>query len=228
MCCRVLAHEALSLSPLCDATGMSCACARGLIVVAHLATRPACRALAHKALSLSPSCDATGMSCACAQGLIVVACLATRPACRALAHEALLSLPSCNTTGMLCACARGLIVVAIVRRNRHVVHFRTRPYRGCHRATRPACRALAHEALSSLPSCDVTGMSCTCAQGLIVVARLATRPACCALAHEALSSLPVWRCDRHVVRLRTRPYCRRPSGNVMYEALSSTLLTSLP
>ena len=103
--------------------------------------------------------------------------------------------PSGDATGMSCACARGLIVVAIVQRDRHVVHLRTRPY---HRR----------------PSGDATGMSCACAQGLIVVARLATQPACRALAHKALSLLPVWRRNRHVVRLRTRPYCCRPSGNV--------------
>jgi hypothetical protein len=148
---------------------MLCACARGLIVVACLATQPACRALAHEALSSSPdwrrnwhvvclrtrpycrcpSGNATGMSCACARGLIVVARLVTQQACRALAHEALSLLPvwqhnrhvmrlrtrpyprcpSGNATGMSCACARGLIVVAIVRPDRHVVRKRTRPYR---------------------------------------------------------------------------------------------------
>jgi hypothetical protein len=64
-----------------------------------------------------------------------------------------------------CACARGmvvlvdfvvfvaavLVVVAIVRHNWHVVCLRTRPYCCRHRATRPACCAQAHEALSSLP-----------------------------------------------------------------------------
>jgi hypothetical protein len=174
----------------------------------HRATRPACCALAHEALLSSPLCNATGMSCACARGLIVVAIVqrdrhvvrlrtrpyrrchrVTRPACRALAHKALLLLPSCDATGMLCACARGLIVVAIVQRDRNVVRLRTRPYRRRHRATRPACCALAHEALSLSPSCDATGMSCACAQGLIVVA--------------------IVRRDRHVVRLRTRPYRRR-------------------
>ncbi len=180
----------------------------------HRVTRPACRALAHEALSSSPSCDPTRMSCACARGLIVIAIVrrdrhvvrlrtrpyrcchhATQPACRALAHEALSLLPSCDATGMSCACARGLIVVARL-------------------AMRPACRALAQEALLLSPSCDATGMSCACAQGLIVVARLAMQRACRALAHEALSSSPVWRRNRHVVRLRTRPYRRRPSGNV--------------
>jgi hypothetical protein len=210
MCCRALAHEALSSLPVwrrdrhvvrlrtrpyrcCpsgDATGMSCACARGLIVVACLATRPACCALAHEALSLSPVWRRDWH----------VVRLRTRPYCR---H------PSGNATGMSCACARGLIVVAIVRCNRHVVRLCTRPY-------------------FRRPSGDATGMLCACAQGLIVVARLATQPACRALAHEALSSSPVWQRDRHVVRLRTRPYHRRPSGNVMYEALSSTLSTSLP
>ncbi len=168
---------------------------------------------------------------------------ATQPACRALAHEALSLLPSCDATGMSCACARGLIIVAIVRHNRHVVRLRTRPYRRRHRATRPACRALAHEALSTSPSCDATGMSCACARGLIVVTIVrrdrhvvclctrpyrcchrATRPACRALAHEALSSLPVLRCNWHVVRKRMRPYRCCPSGNAMYEASSLTFV----
>jgi hypothetical protein len=210
MCCRALAHEALSLSPVWQ---------RDRHVV-HLRTRPYC---------CRPSGNATGMSCACARGFIVVTRLATQPACRALAHEALLSSPvwrrdrhvvrlrtrpycrrpSGDATGMSCTCARGLIVVAIVRRDRHGVRLRTRPY---------CCR----------PSGNATGMSCACARGLIVVARLATRPACRALAHEALLLLPVWQRNRHVVRLRTRPYCCRPSGNVMYEASLSTLSTSLP
>ncbi len=142
----------------------------------------------------------------------------------ALAHEALSLSPSCNATGMSCACAQGLIVVAIVRRDRHVVRLRTRPYRRRHRATRPACRALAHEAFSSSPSCDATGMSCACARGLIVVARLATQPACRALAHEALSSSPIWQCNQHVVRKHTRPYRCPPSGDAMYEASSSTFV----
>jgi hypothetical protein len=168
----------------------SCACARwlkSLVRLCTMAEKPG--VLAHKALLLLPSCNATGMSCACAQGLIVVAIvrcdrhvvrLRTRPyrchhrvtrlACRALAHKALSSSPSCNATGMSCTCTRGLIVVAIVRRDRHVVCLRTRPYRCCHRVTRPACRALAHEALSLSPSCDTTGMSWACARGLIVVA----------------------------------------------------------
>ena len=103
------------------------------------------------------------------------------------------------TRGMSYARVRGLIVVAIVRRDRHVVHLRTRPYRRCHRATRPACRTLAYEALSSSQSCDATGMSYTGVGGLIVVA--------------------IVRRNRHVVRSRTRPYRRRPSGNVMYEAV---------
>ncbi len=152
----------------------SCACARGLIVVARLATRPACCALAHKALSSSPvwQCDrhvvrlrtrpycrrlsgnVTGMLCACARGLIIVARLATQPACRALAHKALSSSP-------------------VWRRNLHVVRLRTRPYR-------------------RRPSGDAAGMSCACARGLIIVAHLAMRPACRALAHKALSSSPVW------------------------------------
>ena len=158
-----------------------------------------------------------------------------------------------------CACARGmvvlvdfvvfvtagLVVIAIVRRNRHVVHLRMRPYHRRHRATQPACCALAHEALSLSPvwrrdrhvvhlhtrpyrrrlSGNATGMSCACARGLIIVARLATRPACCALAHEALLPSPIWRCDRHVVRLRTRPYCRRPSGNATGMLCAWTLET---
>ncbi len=118
---------------------------------------------------------------------------AMRPACRALAHEALSSSPSCDATGMSCACARGLIVVAIVRRDQHVMRLRTRPYCCRHRATQPACRALVHEALSSSPSCDATGMSCACAQGLIIIA--------------------IVRRNRHVVRLRTRPYRCCPSGD---------------
>jgi hypothetical protein len=75
----------------------------------------------------------------------------TQPACHALDHEAILLLPSCNVTGMSCACAQGHIVVAIVRRNQHVVCKCTRPYCCCCCATQPACRVLAHEALSSSP-----------------------------------------------------------------------------
>jgi hypothetical protein len=44
-----------------------------------------------------------------------------------------------------------LVVVAIVRHNWHVVRLRTRPYHCHNRATRPACRAQAHEALSLSP-----------------------------------------------------------------------------
>ncbi len=40
-----------------NATGMSYACVRGLIVVARRATRPACRALAYEALLPSPLRD---------------------------------------------------------------------------------------------------------------------------------------------------------------------------
>ncbi len=181
----------------------SCACARWLKSLVRLRTRPYhCR---HRAM---------------------------RPACCALAHKALSLLPSCDATGMLCACAQGLIVVAIERRDRHVVRLRTRPYRRRHCATRPACRALAHEALSLSPSCDATGMLCACARGLIVVAivqrdrhvvRLRTRPYCCCPSGDAtgmscacargLIVVAIVRRDRHVVRLRTRPYCCRPSGN---------------
>ncbi len=57
----------------------------------------------------------------------------------------------------------------------------------------PACRTLTYEALLLLPSCDATGMSYACVQGLIVVA--------------------IVRRDWHVVRSRTRPYRRCPSGN---------------
>ncbi len=140
--------------------------------------------------------------------------------------------PSCDATGMSCACARGLIVIAIVQRDRHVIRSRMRPYCRRHRATQPACRALAHEALSSSPSCDATGMSYARVQGLIVLARLATRPACRALAHEALLLSPscnatgmlyarvrglivvaIVRRDWHVVRSRMRPHRCCPSGD---------------
>jgi hypothetical protein len=106
---------------------------------------------------------------------------------------------------MSCIFARGLIVVAIVQRNRHVVHFRTRPYCRCHCATRPACRALAHDALSLSPvwQRDVRGfivnfvdfvavivvvvavarcnmkMPCACARGLVVDVCCRHRRSCC-------------------------------------------------
>jgi hypothetical protein len=102
----------------------------------------------------------------------------------------LLSLPSCNATGMLCACARGLVVVAIVRHNRHVVRLRTRPYCCCHCAMRPACCALAHEALSSSLVWQrnrhvvrLRTRPCHCCH-------CATQPACRALAHKAISLSP--------------------------------------
>jgi hypothetical protein len=43
------------------------------------------------------------------------------------------------------------MVVTIVRRDRHVVRLRTRPYRRRHRVTRLACCAQAHKALSLSP-----------------------------------------------------------------------------
>ena len=115
-----------------------------------------------------------------------------------------------------CACAQDMVVlvdlfvfvpavmaaIAIVQRNRHVLRLRTRPCGRHHRATQLACHALVHEAISLLPSCDATGMS------RIVVA--------------------IVQHDRHVVRLRTKPYCCHPSGHMMYEDLSLTMLTSLP
>ena len=52
---------------------------------------------------------------------------------------------------MPCACARCHIVVAIVQRDQHVVRKCTRPHCCCCCATQPACRALAHKALSTLP-----------------------------------------------------------------------------
>ena len=143
----------------------------------------------------SPSCNATGMSCACAQGLIVVAVVrhnrhvvrlctrpcrhchrATQPACCALAHKAISLLPLCDVTDMPCACRRGLIVVAVVRCNQHVMRLHTRPCRCRPCVTQPACLTLAHKAISLLPLCNLTSMSCACAQGLIIVACLAT---CC-------------------------------------------------
>ena len=90
----------------------------------------------------------------------------------------------------------------------------TRPCRRCHRVTQLACRVLLYKAISPLPSCDATSLSCACAQGHIVVpivrrdqhvVRKCTRPYCCphcvtqpacrAPAHKALLSSPVWRCD---------------------------------
>ena len=119
------------------------------------------------------------------------------------------------------------LVVASMYDAYDIVRSRT-IYRRCHRATQPACRALAYEALSSSPLCNATGMSYACVRGLIIVAIMrhdrhvvrsrtrpyrcrhrATRPACRTLAYKALSSSPVWRRDWHVVRLRTRPGCRR-------------------
>ncbi len=104
------------------------------------------------------------------------------------------SSPSCDVMCRRALAHEALSSSPVWRRDRHVVRLRTRPY----------CRC---------PSGDATGMSCACARGLIVVARLATRPACRALAHKALLLLPVWQRDRHVVRLRTRPYRRRLSGD---------------
>ena len=133
--CCVFAHKALSSSPLCDATGMSCACAQGLIIIAIMQRNRHVVRLRTRA---------------CARGLIAVAIVrldqhvmrlrtrpyrrrhcVTQPECRALAHGALLPLLLCNATSMSCACTRGLIVVAVVRRDWHVMHLRTRPYCRC-------------------------------------------------------------------------------------------------
>ncbi len=155
---------------LCLTRGMSYARVQGLIVVTivrrdrhvvrlrtrpyrrcHCATRLARRTLASEALSSSPSCNATGMSYARVRGLIVVAIVRCNRHVVRLRRRPYRRRPSGNATGMSCACARGLIAVAIVRCNRHVVRLRTRPYRRRHRVMQPACRALAHEALSSSP-----------------------------------------------------------------------------
>ena len=145
-----------------------------------------------------------------------------------------------------------VVTVAIMQRNRHVLRLRTRPCCRRHRVTQPACRVLAHKAISLLPLCDMTGMPCACAQGHIVITivqhdqhvvrkctrlychyHCATQPACRALAHEALSSSPVWLCDvrgfvLNFVDLLPLLLTSSPSRGAMYEALLSTLSTSLP
>jgi hypothetical protein len=88
-----------------------------------------------------------------------------------------------------------LVVVAIVRHNRHVVPLRMRPYCCRHRATRPACRALAHEALSSSPVWRRNRHVVRLRTRPYRRRHRATRPACRVQAHDALLSSPVWRRD---------------------------------
>jgi hypothetical protein len=168
--------------------------AAGLVVVAIVRRNRHVVRLRTRPYRRRPSGNATGMLCVAHEASSSSPIWQRNRHVMRLRTRPYRCCPSGNATGMSCACARGLIVVAIVRRNRHVVRLRTRPY----------CRC---------PSGNATGMSCACARGLIVVARLATQPACRALAHEALLSSPVWRRNQHVVRLRTRPYRRCPSGD---------------